>query len=158
MLIWLKKVKHCKKGKILKNIQNFLKTYMIMQKTIIKFGNTEIQNLKSHQHKRPISFKIIDINKIVVCNKVSFVNKGFKHFIGYNGAKKTLCIFLPKMSAYIKDFDETNELYIFLNKRWWIIKKKTMKVGEKLKIVWKKILIVNQYTMKNIQKLKLKRY
>ena len=128
MLIWLKKVKHCKKGKILKNIQNFLKTYMIMQKTIIKFGNTEIQNLKSHQHKRPISFKIIDINKIVVCNKVSFVNKGFKHFIGYNGAKKTLCIFLPKMSAYIKDFDETNELYIFLNKRWWIIKKKQWKL------------------------------
>ena len=37
-------------------------------------------------------------------------------------------------------------------------KKKTMKVGEKLKIVWKKILIVNQYTMKNIQNLKLKRY
>ena len=88
MLIWLKKVEHCKKGKIKKNIHNFLKTYMIMQKTIIKFGNIEIQNQKFHQHKRPISFKIIDINKIVVCNKVSFVKKRSKYFIGYNNAKK----------------------------------------------------------------------
>ena len=33
----------------------------------------------------------------------------FKYFIGYKDAKKIhlYCIFLPKMSAYRKDFDET---------------------------------------------------
>ena len=50
-----------------------------------------------------MSIKSIDINKIVVSNKVSFGKKGFKYFIGYKGAKiRPLCIFLPKMRAYRK--------------------------------------------------------
>ena len=40
------------------------------------------------------------------------VKKGFKFFIGYKDAKKIrpLCILLPKMSAYRKDFDETKSM------------------------------------------------
>ena len=81
-----------------------------MEKAVIKFGDIEIEKQKSHQYKRPISIKNIDINKIVVSNNVYFgKKKGFKCFIGYKDAKKTrpLCIFLPKMSAYRRDFDET---------------------------------------------------
>ena len=37
----------------------------------IKFGDTEIQKQKF----RPISMRNIDINRIVVCNKVSFDKK-----------------------------------------------------------------------------------
>ena len=48
-----------------------------MEKTIIKFGNIEIRKQKFHQHKRPISINNIDINKIVVSNKVSFDKRGF---------------------------------------------------------------------------------
>ena len=48
-----------------------------MDKTIIKFGDTEIEKQKFHQHKKPILIKNIDINKIVVSNKVSFAKKGF---------------------------------------------------------------------------------
>ena len=50
----------------------------------------------------------VDIHK-VLSNKVSFVKKHFKYFIGYKGAKKIrpLSIFLPKMSAYRRDFDKT---------------------------------------------------
>ena len=40
--------------------------------TFIKSGDVEIQNQKFHQHKRAISIKNININKIVVSNKVSF--------------------------------------------------------------------------------------
>ena len=36
-----------------------------MEKTIIKCGDIEIEKQKFHQHKRPISIKNIDINKIV---------------------------------------------------------------------------------------------
>ena len=50
---------------------------------IIKFGDIKIQKQKLQQHKGPISIKNIDINKIVVSNKVSFGKKGFKYFIGY---------------------------------------------------------------------------
>ena len=64
---------------------------------IIKFGDIKIQKPKFHQHKRPISIKNIDINEIVVSNKVSFGKKVFKNFTGYKDAKKiaALCIFLP---------------------------------------------------------------
>ena len=42
-------------------------------------------------------------------NKVPFGKKGFKYFIGYKHAKKIkpLCVYLPKMTAYREDFDET---------------------------------------------------
>ena len=51
----------------------------------------------------------IDIDKVIVSNKVSFGENGFKYFIGYKDDNKIrpLCIYLPKMSAYRKNFDET---------------------------------------------------
>ena len=79
-----------------------------MKKPVIKFGDIEIEKQKSHQHKKTISIKNMDIDKIVVSNKVSFSKKGFKYFIGYKDTKiRPLCIFLPKMSAYRRVFDET---------------------------------------------------
>ena len=38
----------------------------------MKFGDIEIEKQNFHQPKRPISIKNIDINEIVVSNKVSF--------------------------------------------------------------------------------------
>ena len=54
MMIWLKKVEHCK----LKKIIIFLKVSMKKKKTIIQFDDTEIQKQKFYQHKRPISIKM----------------------------------------------------------------------------------------------------
>ena len=73
-----------------------------MDKTIIKFGDIEIEKQKFHQHKSPISINNIDINKTAVSNKVCFSKKVFKYFIGYKDAKeiRPFCILLPKMSAY----------------------------------------------------------
>ena len=52
--------------------------------------------------------KNIDINKIIVSNKIFFGKKGLRYFVGYKDSKKIipLCIFLPKMTAYRKDFDQ----------------------------------------------------
>ena len=55
----------------------------------------------------------IDINKIVISNKVFLDKKHFKYFIGYKDTKyiRTLFIlFLPKMRAYRTDFDETKHM------------------------------------------------
>ena len=54
---------------------------------------------------------------MVVPNQVSFGKKEFKYFIGYEDAEniKPLCIFLPKMTAYRKDFDETKHIYFLIN-------------------------------------------
>ena len=47
---------------------------------IIKFCDVEIQKQKFHQHKGPISMKNINLNKIVVSNKVWFGKKWFSIF------------------------------------------------------------------------------
>ena len=46
-----------------------------MEKTIIKPGDIEIQKQTFHQHKGPISIKNVDIDKIVVSDKGSYVKK-----------------------------------------------------------------------------------
>ena len=52
--------------------------------------------------------KNIDTNKILVSNKVFFRKKCFKYLIGCKDDKiKPSSIFLPKMNAHRRDFDET---------------------------------------------------
>ena len=60
----------------------------------MKFGDTEIEKPKLHQHKTPFSIIHVDITKIVLSNKVPFGIKGFKYFIGNKDDKKVrpLCI------------------------------------------------------------------
>ena len=91
MLICVKKVEHYK-------LTKFFFENIKIEKAIIKFGYIEIQKQKFHLHEGPISIKNVDIDKIVVSNKVPFVIKGFKYFTGYKDAKKikSLHIFLPK--------------------------------------------------------------
>ena len=102
-----------------------------MEKTFTKFGDIEIGKQKFHQHKRPISVKDININKIVVSSKVSFGKKGFKYFNGYKDAKiRPLCIFLPKISAYRRDFDETKYMSFL---------KKDVELSEKYTEIWEKV-------------------
>ena len=65
---------------------------------IVKFGDIESGKQNFHQHKEPISIKNIDINEIIISNKVSFGKNGFKYFIGYQNDQKIrpLYMFLPK--------------------------------------------------------------
>ena len=63
--------KKCKTLSI-KILENF-KVYIRMEKTITKFGDIEIEKQKFHEYKKPISIKNIDVNKIVVSNKVFLV-------------------------------------------------------------------------------------
>ena len=52
------------------------------KKTVAKFGDIEIKKQKFQQYKRPILTTNIDINKVVVSNKISFCKNNFKYFIG----------------------------------------------------------------------------
>ena len=75
---------------------------------ILKSKTKNFTNIKDQKYRYK-NLKNIDINKILVPNKGSFVKKGSKYFIDYKDAKKirTLCIFFSKMSAYRGDFGET---------------------------------------------------
>ena len=58
------------------------------------------------------------------------VKKDSKYFNGYKDAKKTknLCIFLPRMSAYRRDFDETEYMSLLI---------KNDETFEKYNDIWK---------------------
>ena len=61
---------------------------------------------------------VVDNEKLLVSNKISFVEKNYKHFIGYlyNGNKvKPLNIMLTKTSAYVKIYDgQTTWMYFLI--------------------------------------------
>ena len=60
---------------------------------------------------------VVDIEKLLVSNKISFGEKNYKHFIGYlyNGNKvKPLNIMLPKASAYVKSYNGQTKWMYFL--------------------------------------------
>ena len=93
---------------------------------------------------------VINVNKIILSDKISFVKKDFKYFIGYKVAKKIrpVCIFLPKMNAYRKDFDKT-KCMSFLIKDENLLEKYN-EIWKKSTILSKKNLTVNLYKKKNI--------
>ena len=79
----------------------------------------------------------------MVSNKVAFGKKGFKYFIGYKDAKKIklLCIFLPKMTVYRKDFDETKYISFLV---------KDNELLEKYNEIWKNLVMLSKKNLKVI--------
>ena len=49
-----------------------------MDKKILKFDGSEIEEQEYRQYKSPILINSIDVNKMVVSNKFSFVKQDFK--------------------------------------------------------------------------------
>ena len=75
------------------------------------FDNIEVEKHKFDGHKNPISIYDVNINRIVVSNKVPFGKKGFISFVGYEDdslKNMPLFIMLLKMSAYRITFFELN--------------------------------------------------
>ena len=54
-----------------------------MGKEILTFGDIEIEKNKFYRHKSAIFLKDVDIDKVLVSNKISFAEKNYKCFIGY---------------------------------------------------------------------------
>ena len=73
------------------------------------FADTEIGKRKFHCHKNQILIDDVDINKTIISNKVLCCKRFFKYFIGYkdNEKVKPLCIVLPKLIGYRKNFSKT---------------------------------------------------
>ena len=73
---------------------------------------------KFYGHKGPVSLKNINIEKVLVSNKISFCEKNCKYFIGYlyNDHKvRPLSIMLPETRAYVKSYDgQTKWMYVLI--------------------------------------------
>ena len=88
-----------------------------MGKKILAFGYIEIKKDKFYRHKTPILLEDVDIEKVLVSNKISSDEKTYKYFVGYlhNEHKvRALHIMLPKTSAYVKRSDGQTKWMYFL--------------------------------------------
>ena len=99
----------------------------------INFEDKKINKSIFYKSKKLFNIHDIDVNKILVSKKESYGTKNsFKYFLGYNDADIIipLCIKLPQMIAYVKNFDNSkimslkaddNKLLKKYNKIWKII-------------------------------------
>ena len=88
-----------------------------MGKEILTFGDIVVEKNKFYRNKTPIFLKDVDIEKVLVSNKISVGEKNYKYFIGYlyNDNKfKPLNVILPKTSTYVKGYDGQTKWVYFL--------------------------------------------
>ena len=79
-----------------------------MEKEILMFGDTEIENNKFYHHKSPIFLKNVDTEKVLASKKISSGEKNYEYFIGYlhdDYKVKPLHIMLPETNTYVKRYD-----------------------------------------------------
>ena len=99
------------------------------------FNDVAVSKKEFYDSKKTIPLNLIDVNKVVVSNKVKGNNETSKYFIGYlsdNDSIMPLCIILPQMSGHIKYFEDNGKnmsfkieddgVYIKYNSIWNEIK------------------------------------
>ena len=76
------------------------------QKTL-KFNNITVNKKEFHMSEEPIDLMSVNIDQIVVSDKLNHNNNGSRYFIGYLEGEivKPLCIILPQITEYIKYFE-----------------------------------------------------
>ena len=78
------------------------------EQEVLRFSNIEIEKNKFYCHKSPVFKKDVDIEKVLVSNKISSAEKSYKYFVGqlyYDCKFKPLHIMLPKTSPCVKSYD-----------------------------------------------------
>ena len=107
-----------------------------MNEKTLQFNDIILNEKEFHKSKEPIDLFSVEVDQIVVSDKLKHNNKVFKHFIGYQEDEivKPLCIILPKMSGYIKYVKnggknmsfliKDNEVWNKYDKIWEVIKDK----------------------------------
>ena len=78
-----------------------------MSEKALKLDNIRINKREPRQSKQQIDLDVVNVDQIVVSEKLRHSDDGFKYFIGYKEGEiiKPLCIILPEMSGYIKYFE-----------------------------------------------------
>ena len=60
----------------------------------MNFGNIKVKKHKFHQYKNPISIYDVNIDRIVVSNKVLFGKQGFKNLLDMKMVTKKLILYV----------------------------------------------------------------
>ena len=107
----------------------------------LNFGDIEVSKKEFYEGKKAVNLNKVDVDKIVVSNKIKGNIEISKVFIGYfdknhlddiNGIVTPLCIILPQISVWIKYFEnggknvsfkiEDDQVYVKYNIIWNKIK------------------------------------
>ena len=100
-----------------------------MTKKTLKFNNIKVNKKKFHMSKKAIDLISVNINKIVVSDKLNHNEDCFKFFIGYQKGEiiRPLCIILPQMTGCIKylEYGTPNMSFLIIDE-----------VGEKYEQIW----------------------
>ena len=78
-----------------------------MSEKTLKFDNIRVNKKEFHKSKQLIDLDLINVNQIVISDKIQHSDDGFKYFIvcKEDQVVKPLRIILPQMSGYIKYFE-----------------------------------------------------
>ena len=78
-----------------------------MTRKTLKFNNIRVNKKDFLMSKKPVNLMSVNVNKIIVSDKLNYNEDGFKYFIGYQKVEivKPLGIILLQMSEYIKYFE-----------------------------------------------------
>ena len=81
-------------------------------------GNIETEKQNFLCYKSPIFLEDVDIDNVLVSDKISSGKRNYRYFIGYlydDYKIKPLHIMLPKTSAYVKSYDgQTRWMYLLI--------------------------------------------
>ena len=109
----------------------------------IIFDDKKISKKNFYKNKNLFNIYDIDVDKILLSKKEPYGKKSsFKYFLGYNvDAIRSLCLKLPQMIGYVKNFDSNKTMYfkVYDNR----LLKKYTKVWERVSILMNIDLIVN---------------
>ena len=89
-----------------------------MSEKTLKFSNIKTNKKEFRKSKQAINLDSVTTDKIVVSDKFSHSEEGYKHFIGYKEDEivRPLCIILSQMNGYIKYLENGRKNMSFLIK------------------------------------------
>ena len=75
-----------------------------MSEKTLKFDNIRVNKNEFHKYKQAIYLDLVNLDQIIMSDKLKHSNDCFKYFIGYKEGEivKPLCVLLPEMTGYIK--------------------------------------------------------
>ena len=104
-----------------------------MSEKTLTFDNVSVNKKEFHKSKQPFDLDLVNVDQIVVPDKVKHSDGGFKYFIVYKEGEivKPLCIIFPQITGYIKYFENGGKNMSFVieddvldkyNKIWYKMK------------------------------------
>ena len=87
-----------------------------MSKKTLKFDYIVVNKKEFHKSKQPTDLHLVNVDQIVISDKLKQNDDGIKYFIGYkeDDIVRPVCIILPQMSGYIKYVENGGKSMFFV--------------------------------------------